>query len=71
MAANATRFVVLSKSDHEPTGNDKTSLFFTFAQDLPGQLYAVIGEFAQRENQLGENRVAAHQAVAGDSTYSS
>ena len=54
VAANATRFVVLSKSDHEPTGNDKTSLFFTFAQDLPGQLYAVMGEFAQREINLAK-----------------
>lgn len=54
VAANATRFVVLSKSDHEPTGNDKTSLFFTFAEDLPGQLYAVIGEFATREINLAK-----------------
>ncbi len=54
VAANATRFVVLSKSDHEPTGNDKTSLFFTFAEDLPGQLYAVIGEFARREINLAK-----------------
>ena len=54
VAANATRFVVLSKSDHEPTGNDKTSLFFTFAKDLPGQLYAVIGEFARREINLAK-----------------
>ena len=54
VAANATRFVVLSKSDHEPTGKDKTSLFFTFSQDLPGQLYAVMGEFAQREINLAK-----------------
>ena len=54
VAANATRFVVLSKSDHEPTGNDRTSLFFTFAEDLPGQLYAVMGEFAQREINLAK-----------------
>lgn len=54
VAANATRFVVLSKSDHEPTGNDKTSLFFTFAEDLPGQLYSVMGEFAKREINLGK-----------------
>ena len=54
VAANATRFVVLSKSDHEPTGNDKTSLFFTFAEDLPGQLYGVMGEFAQREINLAK-----------------
>ncbi len=54
VAANATRFVVLSQSDHEPTGNDKTSLFFTFAQDSPGQLYTVIGEFARREINLAK-----------------
>ena len=54
VAANATRFVVLSQSDHEPTGNDKTSLFFTFAEDLPGQLYAVMGEFARREINLAK-----------------
>ncbi len=54
VAANATRFVVLSKADHEPTGNDKTSLFFTFSEDLPGQLYAVMGEFAKREINLAK-----------------
>ena len=54
VAANATRFVVLSKEDHEPTGDDKTSLFFTFAEDQPGQLYAVMGEFAQREINLAK-----------------
>ena len=48
VAANATRFVVLAKSDHSPTGNDKTSMFFTFDQDVPGQLYTVMGEFAER-----------------------
>ena len=54
MAANATRFVVLAKADHPPTGNDKTSLFFSFDQDLPGQLYAVMGEFASREINLAK-----------------
>ena len=48
VAANATRFVVLSKTDQPPTGNDKTSMFFTFDEDVPGQLYTVMGEFAQR-----------------------
>ena len=48
VAANVTRFVVLAKSDHSPTGNDKTSLFFTFDKDVPGQLYTVMGEFAER-----------------------
>ena len=54
VAANATRFVVLAKGDHEPTGSDKTSLFFTFNQDVPGQLYTVMGEFARREINLAK-----------------
>ena len=54
VVANATRFVVLAKSDHPATGNDKTSLFFTFDQDAPGQLYAVMGEFAQRSINLAK-----------------
>ena len=54
VAANATRFVALARSDHEPTGNDKTSLFFTFDQDRPGQLYGVMGEFARREINLAK-----------------
>lgn len=54
VVANATRFVVLAKSDHPPTGNDKTSLFFTFDQDAPGQLYGVMGEFARRDINLAK-----------------
>ena len=54
VAANVTRFVVLSKEDHSPTGNDKTSLFFHFDQDVPGQLYAVMGDFARREINLAK-----------------
>lgn len=54
VAANVTRFVVLSREDHPPTGNDKTSLFFTFEEDAPGQLYRVMGEFALREINLAK-----------------
>ncbi|MFM7678545.1 MAG: prephenate dehydratase [Roseiflexaceae bacterium] len=39
MAHNVTRFVVLANDDHPPTGEDKTSLCFGFAdKDQPGQL---------------------------------
>ena len=54
VATNVTRFVVLARSDHAPTGNDKTSLFFTFDADVPGQLYTVMGEFAHREINLAK-----------------
>jgi prephenate dehydratase len=44
---NATRFVVLASLDHEPTGDDKTSIAFTFdEEDKPGQIYRAMSEFA-------------------------
>ena len=49
---NVTRFVLLGWADHVPTGNDKTSLSFTFAEDVPGSLYAVLGVFATRNINL-------------------
>jgi len=45
---NITRFVVLSQEDHAPTGNDRTSLCFSFAHDGPGLLHKALGEFALR-----------------------
>ena len=45
--SNVTRFVVLAKDDAEPTGNDKTSLCFSFNDDQPGLLYKVMGLFAE------------------------
>ncbi len=47
-ASNVTRFVVLALEDHPPTGCDKTSLCFSFAEDHPGVLCSVLQEFAQR-----------------------
>ena len=49
---NVTRFVVLAAEDHAPTGRDKTSLAFTFADDRPGLLYEVLGEFAKHDINL-------------------
>ncbi|MBI4336582.1 MAG: prephenate dehydratase [Chloroflexi bacterium] len=45
---NVTRFVVLATNDHPRTGQDRTSLCFSFADDRPGLLYGVIGEFSRR-----------------------
>ena len=44
---NETRFVVLSKEDAAPSGDDKTSLAFTVAADRPGSLVEVLQLFAQ------------------------
>ena len=46
--SNETRFVVLGHTDHAPTGDDKTSLGFSFDDDRPGLLFGVMGEFAKR-----------------------
>ncbi len=55
VAANVTRFAVLGKTDHPPTGRDKTSLWFSFGDlDEPGQLWQVMGEFASRNINLGK-----------------
>jgi len=45
---NLTRFVVLAETDHPPTGNDKTSLAFSFADDRPGLLVSALQEFSDR-----------------------
>ena len=49
---NSTRFVVINKEDHVPTGHDKTSLVFSLIEDKPGGLYDVLGEFAKRDINL-------------------
>jgi prephenate dehydratase len=46
-ATNATRFVIVSHKDAQPTGHDKTSLAVGMDHDRPGTLVAVLGEFAR------------------------
>ena len=53
-ASNVTRFVVLSPTDHPPTGNDKTSLCFSTTEDQPGVLCSILQEFAQRNINLAK-----------------
>lgn len=49
---NFTRFVVLGRTDREPTGNDKTTLVFTTQRNMPGSLQACLYELAQKGIQL-------------------
>jgi len=42
---NYTRFLILSKKDSEPTGNDKTSIIFK-TKHIPGALYKALGIFS-------------------------
>jgi len=53
-ASNVTRFVVIAPQDHPPTGFDKTSLCFSFAEDHPGVLCDVLHEFAERSINLAK-----------------
>jgi prephenate dehydratase len=50
---NQTRFIILSKNDHEPTGNDKTSIIFSLFDDAEsGALYKVLEIFAKENISL-------------------
>jgi prephenate dehydratase len=52
---NHTRFVVVAATDHEPTGDDKTSLAFAFeTEDRPGQLVRALEEFSKRDINLSK-----------------
>ena len=52
--ANVTRFLVLGHSDHPPTGDDKTSLYFSFSDDRPGLLHGAMAELASRNINLAK-----------------
>ena len=52
VANNVTRFAVLARQDHPPTGDDKTSVCFSFEKDEPGILYRSMSEFAERNINL-------------------
>ena len=52
---NLTRFVVLGKEDHAPTGDDKTSLACAFVvEDRPGLLVGALKEFSERSINLSK-----------------
>lgn len=62
---NVTRFVVLARADHPPTGRDKTSICFSYDQDAPSLLYHALGEFAQREINLAKVESRPTKEVLG------
>lgn len=60
---NMTRFVAMGRTSPPPSGNDKTSICFSFDSDTPGQLFGVLGEFAERDINLAkiESRPTRHE----------
>ncbi len=51
---NVTRFLSIGKTEHEPTGKDKSSLLF-FLNHKPGALYNVLGTLAK--NNINMTRI--------------
>jgi len=49
---NQTRFIVVGTGEQLITGRDKTSISFTFDNDSPGNLYAVLKFFAEHHVNL-------------------
>jgi len=63
---SVTRFVVLSKKDHAPTGNDKTSVVLSAKKDKPGVLFAILGELAKRSINLTKIESRPRKKMLGD-----
>jgi prephenate dehydratase len=62
---NCTRFLVLGKTDHLPTGADKTSLLVS-VPDTPGSLYIMLGEFASRGINLQKIESRPSKQILGE-----
>lgn len=45
---NVTRFILIGHESTKPTGRDRTSIAFTFADDRPGLVAGVMVQFARR-----------------------
>lgn len=64
---NATRFVVVSKDDHELTGDDKTSIIFSIYEDKPGGLYNILGIF--EKNNINLTKIESRPSKKGLGKY--
>jgi prephenate dehydratase len=63
---NITRFLLIAKEDSRRTGNDKTSIVFYTANDRPGILYEILGEFASRKINLTKIESRPSKKALGD-----
>ncbi|MDG1990022.1 MAG: prephenate dehydratase [Dehalococcoidia bacterium] len=64
---NFTRFVVVSKNSHKPTGNDKTSIAFTTQHDKPGSLVEILKLFSMHA--LNLSKIESRPTKARLGTY--
>ncbi|NQU17373.1 MAG: prephenate dehydratase [Candidatus Saganbacteria bacterium] len=65
-AENQTRFLVLSKKDHPKTGRDKTSIIFSINKNIPGGLFNILKEFAERKINLTKIESRPSKKALGD-----
>lgn len=63
---NVTRFVALADRDHEPTGNDKTSLAISVRRNVPGSLHAVLDELAADQIQMTKLESRPNKSILGE-----
>jgi prephenate dehydratase len=63
---NQTRFVVLAKSDHAPTGKDKTSIVFSILKDRPGGLHDILEVFDVQNINLTKIESRPSKKTLGD-----
>jgi prephenate dehydratase len=64
---NETRFVVVSNEDHNPTGDDKTSIIFSIYEDRPGGLYNILGIF--QKNNINLTKIESRPSKKGLGKY--
>jgi len=63
---NYTRFISISKKDHDRTGNDKTSILFYFKKNEPGTLYHALKIFSKRNINLTKIESRPSKKELGD-----
>ncbi|MGQ9788360.1 MAG: prephenate dehydratase [Candidatus Hadarchaeaceae archaeon] len=63
---NLTRFWLISKEDSRRTSRDKTSIVFYTADDRPGILHEILGEFAARKINLTKIESRPSKKALGD-----
>ncbi len=67
MDNNETRFVVVSRNQHEKTGRDKTSIIFSIYEDKPGGLYKILGIF--QKNNINLTKIESRPSKKGLGKY--
>lgn len=63
--SNVTRFIALARADAAPTGDDKTSFCFGFAEDRAGTLVGALLELAEEQINMTKLESRPSKAVLG------